>query len=249
MRDKANKIHYEWTARACRYIRHPADRRLVQAELDAHMQDRISELTDGGLRYHDALARVAAAMVDPDDVGKLLGRIHTPWMSWLLTASKWICAGLILFSLCFYGRQVWWDIEARFLYDAQPWTNEETYAYYCSNYEGKDMTACGIRPVPKATVGDYTFRVVRGNYLSHGSLILWIESDHPFWKADPEGFMNRIAFYNDKGQLLRGNRNIDGDTAIFEVFDGDDAEINPVTLVADYGGKGFTWVIEPEVTP
>ena len=33
MRDKANKIHYEWTTRACRYIRHPADRKQVQAEL------------------------------------------------------------------------------------------------------------------------------------------------------------------------------------------------------------------------
>ena len=249
MRDKANRIHYEWSARACKYIRHPADRRQVQAELDAHMQDRISELTDSGLRYHDALARVTAAMGDPDDVGRLLGRIHTPWMSWLLTLSKWICAALILFSLSFYGRQVWWDIEARFLYDTQPWTHEETYTYYCSNYEGTDMTVCSIKAVPEATVGDYTFRVVRGSYLSHGSLILWIESDHPFWKAAPEGFMDKIEFYDDKGQLLRGNRSIDGNTAIFEVFDGDDAEINPVTLVADYGGKGFTWQIEPEVMP
>ena len=249
MRDKANRIEYEWSRRACRYIRHPADRKEVMAELDAHMADRIAELTDSGMRYHDALRRTEAAMGDPDEVGRMLRTIHTPWMSLLLTASKWICAALILFSLIFYGQQVWWELEARLIYGVDPWSDAEIFRQYCLNYEGEDMTVCGIRPVRDAHVDDYTFLVVKGSYLSHGSLILWIESAHPFWKADPEGFMDKIEFYDDKGQLLRGNRSIDGDTAIFEVFDGDDAEINPITLVADYGGKGFTLAIEPEVIP
>ncbi len=251
MRDKANKIEYEWCRRACRYIRHPADRKIVREELDAHMQDRISELTDGGMRYHDALRQVEAAMGDADEVGLLLGRIHTPWLSYLVTLSKWICIFLLLFSLCFYGRQVWWDIEARLFYGMDPWSSAETFHQYCLNYEGEDMTVCGIRSVPAAVVGDYTFRVVKGSYLRTGALILWIESDHPFYKADPEGFMREIEFYDEKGTLLRGNRSIDGNTGILEAFDSDDDWINPVTLIANYGGKGFTWMIEPalEVIP
>lgn len=251
MRDKANRIEYEWSTRACRYIRHPADRKEVMAELDAHMADRIAELTDSGMRYHEALRRTEAAMGDPDEVGRMLRNIHTPWMSLLLTASKWICAALILFSLIFYGQQVWWELEARLIYGVDPWSDAEIFRQYCLNYEGEDMTVCGIRPVRDAHVDDYTFRVVKGSYLRTGTLILWIECDHPFYKADPEGFMRQVDFYGPDGTSLMpllGNRHIDGNTAIYEVFN-ESIEIVPITLVADYGGKGFTLAIEPEVIP
>lgn len=252
MRDKANRIEYEWSRRACRYIRHPADLKAVRAELDAHLQDRISELTDSGLRYHDALRQVEAAMGDPDEVGRQLGSIHTPWMSYLVTLSKWLCVLLILFSLIFYGHQVWWDLESRFIYGTKPWTHEETYDYYCQDYEGNVRTACGVKSVKAAKVGDYTFRLVKGSYLDYGTAILWVEADHPFYMTDPEGFFREIEFYDENGDLLRGNRSIDGDVAIFEVFSNSEtAEIEPMTLVADYGSKGFTWEILPDmgVTP
>ena len=119
------------------------------------------------------------------------------------------------------------------------------------NYEGENMTVCGIRPVRDAHVGDYTFLVVKGSYLRTGALILWIECDHPFYKADPEGFLRQVDFYGPDGTSLmplRGNRHIDGNTAIYEVFN-ESIEIVPITLVADYGGKGFTLTIEPEVIP
>ena len=34
-----------------------------------------------------------------------------------------------------------------------------------------------------------------------------------------------------------------------EAKDNETIDINPITLVADYGGKGFTLTIEPEVIP
>ena len=251
MKDKANRIEYEWTARACKYILHPSDRKEVMAELDAHMADRIAELTDSGLRYHEALCHAEDAMGDPDEVGRMLRSIHTPWMSCLLTLSKWLCAALILFSLVFYGQQAWWELEARFIYGVDPWTDAEIFRQYCLNYEDEDMTVCGIQPVRDTHMDDYTFRVVKGSYLRTGALILWLECDHPFYKADPEGFLRQVDFYGPAGtplMPLHGNRHIDGDTAIYEVYN-ESVDLHPITLVADYGGKSFTLTIEPEVIP
>ena len=239
---------YGWCKRACSYVRHPHDRREVMRELEAHMDDRIDELTSSGMRYMDAVARVEEAMGDPDEVGRLLGQVHTPWLSFMVTAAKWLAVMIAAFALINYGNYAWWKIEPYFgeeRYRPEHYTLEERYEEFKTDYEGVDGTVAELKASAPKRVGDYTFRVTEGCLLRWGEMVFTVECGHPVWKALPEGFLRSAVILDADGSRLRGNIYVEGNGAVYSFFTEEDVfDAVPAKLVLSYGGTTVEFPLE-----
>jgi hypothetical protein len=77
-----------WCERAAAHIKYKPDRKAVEAELLAHMQDKQKALAEGGMLLQEAANVAVVAMGDADEVGRELAKIHKPFFGYLLTATK-----------------------------------------------------------------------------------------------------------------------------------------------------------------
>ena len=204
MKEKANRITYEWSQRACRHIIHPSDRREVQHELDDHLQDRISELTGSGMRYADALQRVEAAMGDPDEVGRLLAQIHTPWLSWLVTAAKVFCAVCVAISCVLFLEPsrpitmlVWKITHPEYFV-----TGGEVEALREEEYRQAETDALAA--------GGRVTEAVGGEDILQGDFHLWFKRGYYAESLDGTTLVFELAFQNlpgrDADAMLLGSR-------------------------------------------
>ncbi len=99
---------YEWVSTAIGYIPFGGDRAEVSAELHAHFEDHRDALIASGVDRQNAERRALEAMGDPDETGRLLRKIHRPWLGWAWTASRWILgAALALFIISWFGGGAW----------------------------------------------------------------------------------------------------------------------------------------------
>lgn len=107
-----------WCDRACEQIRFKPDREAVRRELLGHMEDEWEALRASGLSGLEAERRTLEAMGDPEEVGKLLDRVHRPLLGWLWLASKWaVRLGVIALALLLVSAPV------RFSIDLEDMTN------------------------------------------------------------------------------------------------------------------------------
>lgn len=111
----------DWLNTATRKIRFGPDRKAVQRELEAHLED---------LREASGLEEGAAlqAMGDPIEIAEELGRVHRPWLGYLWRASQIALAGaaavyILLMVLLVTGR--WWLLPGVQLYDYLTWEEWE----------------------------------------------------------------------------------------------------------------------------
>lgn len=80
---------YEWADRAASYIRFKPDRPPVIRELTQHYLDHRDDLIHAGTDRQDAECAALESMGDPDETGKLLNRMHKPYLGWLWVISRW----------------------------------------------------------------------------------------------------------------------------------------------------------------
>lgn len=80
---------YEWADRAASYIRFKPDRPPVIRELTQHYLDHRDDLIRAGTDRQDAERAALESMGDPDETGKLLNRMHKPYLGWLWVISRW----------------------------------------------------------------------------------------------------------------------------------------------------------------
>ena len=92
---------YEWTTRACAYIRFKPDRAAVAEELSSHYEDHRDALLRGGEQRFRAERLALEALGDPDEVGRQLNRTHKPYLGWAWVLSRWVVGLMAL--LCVYG--------------------------------------------------------------------------------------------------------------------------------------------------
>lgn len=80
-----------WLRAATQGIRFDPDRRAVEEELRAHIQDKTDDLMRifPGIGVDEAKSLALDQMGDPEELGAELARIHKPWWGWLWVASKW----------------------------------------------------------------------------------------------------------------------------------------------------------------
>lgn len=88
-----------WCDRVCAHVRFRPDHKAIRKELRAHMEDVRWDLVDAGLKSTDAEERMLERMGDPDEVGRLLDRVHSPLLGWLWQISRVLvilCLGVTL---------------------------------------------------------------------------------------------------------------------------------------------------------
>lgn len=92
-----------WCDEVVKEVRFHPDHKAIRKELTDHYEDRSAGLRQAGYSWDEARERTLAAMGDPAEVGRLLNRVHKPWLGWLWLASRVL---LVLFALLALGRAV-----------------------------------------------------------------------------------------------------------------------------------------------
>lgn len=147
---------YKWLEKATAKIRFGPDRRAVQRELEAHLDDAKECRTAAGLPEEEAEAAVLQAMGDPEAIAEELGRLHRPWWGYLWRASQIALAGALALYILLLG--VWaersniWAFPGMYLYHYLTW----------EPYEVEDILE--EREIPctaQIRTGGYTIRAER----------------------------------------------------------------------------------------
>lgn len=93
----------EWVKLVGKYVPSRKERAAVQAELMDHYADRYQAFRSTGMSFEEASKQALAAMGDPDDTGRLLRRVHKPWLTWGLRLMRVGLILLVLIALGFFG--------------------------------------------------------------------------------------------------------------------------------------------------
>lgn len=122
-----------WCNAATVRIRYWQDRDAVSAELRAHLEDRYDALIESGLSRTEATAKALEAMGDAKVIAPQLGKIHSPWLGWLLGLVRLVgitvlvCAFVFVYYAGINALVIWSDRE-----------DEETDL--CSLVDAEDIT-------------------------------------------------------------------------------------------------------------
>ena len=79
-----------WCETATAKIRCWTDRSAVSDELRGHLEDRYDALIASGCSREEATARAIEAMGSAREIAPQLGRIHSPWLGWILMTLRLI---------------------------------------------------------------------------------------------------------------------------------------------------------------
>lgn len=82
----------QWCDTAVSYIRFKPDRPPVKRELMEHMQDKYDGYLEEGMEPAEAERRTVREMGSEYETGKLLNKIHKPYLGWLWRATQWAVA-------------------------------------------------------------------------------------------------------------------------------------------------------------
>lgn len=186
---------YEWVSAAVSYIPFKGDRDEVSAELRAHFEDHRDALIASGLDRQNAERRALEAMGDPDETGRMLRKVHRPWLGLLWILSRWalgIALALCIISWLGGGRynisRLWqgYPKEAGFYYPIG------TRDYLSGDSREFVKTgSCG----EKAKAGSYTVRVenvtalraaVKDSEDTYDTVFFLVRIDGPLWLGFPE---------------------------------------------------------------
>jgi hypothetical protein len=98
-----------WCERAVALIKYKPDRKKIQAELHAHIEDKYEALAAGGMTSVQAEEQAVSAMGDAGEIAKALAKIHKPFWGYMLRLTKIVLAFvavLMIFSLAGFSDRV-----------------------------------------------------------------------------------------------------------------------------------------------
>ncbi len=98
MNDKKFEL---WCKNATALIRYGPDRKAVEAELMAHLEDHRDALRAGGMEYKEAEAEAIRAMGDSKEVAQELARVHRPFWGYAYRITKVVAVLLCSLALIF----------------------------------------------------------------------------------------------------------------------------------------------------
>ena len=101
-----------WCDAATARIRYWGDREAVAAELRGHLEDRYDAYVEAGFSHAEATAKAVAAMGDPREIAPQLGRIHRPWLGWVLSILRYVGFVTLCLALWLPLYSGYWQIGA-----------------------------------------------------------------------------------------------------------------------------------------
>lgn len=245
---KRYEPRYDWSWQAAKHIRHPLDRPAVMRELDDHIEDMVEAYTEAGLPLEEARKKAIAAMGDPHETGQALAKVHTPWLSLLLTGSMslFLLTLLLAFQLLQSGKIV------DHFYAVNTALTEQEIAYMKS-IEAQRQEQPGFTEIDPCTLWEgsgYTITLDKSYIFNIGyNELLWVEISmkrRP-WHPLPLGVYKELAFYDGQGDALDyTSRFIDRDTMAYTVRLKKGTP--QVTVEYTFGQAAFSHLLK-EVTP
>lgn len=177
-----------WADRACGYIYYPADREDIKTELRWHFEDAAEALTADGMSGQEAEKAALEAMGSPDELGKMLRRVHKPWLGWLHFASVLLLTALIFVFLVRTPTLYLHGLRNEI---TQLRSEPTTFANSDCGRSGAFTLLSEFYPSGEAECGDYTLSVSGGWVMDNGykrMLVLVVEYSSPrFWLGPPLG--------------------------------------------------------------
>lgn len=128
-----NKRFDDWCRKATAKIRYGPDRRAVEKELKAHLEDRYDELTAQGLSFEEATVKALESMGSAAEIAPQLGAIHRPWLGYLYSFFKFVGITSSLLAVFFIGVHLWtagWYHARSVRFESLP-ANVENISFYC----------------------------------------------------------------------------------------------------------------------
>ncbi len=98
-----NEAFSRWCESATALIRYGPDRKAVEAELMAHLEDHRDALLAEGMRMQDAERAALTAMGDADALAEALARVHRPFWGYLYRLTKWVAILVCTFALFIFA--------------------------------------------------------------------------------------------------------------------------------------------------
>lgn len=83
-----NRKFETWCETATAKIRYWGDRAAVAEELRGHLEDRYDALIASGCSREEATAKAIEAMGSAREIAPQLGKIHSPWLGWILVTLR-----------------------------------------------------------------------------------------------------------------------------------------------------------------
>ena len=148
----------QWCERACSYIKYKPDRKAVEKELLAHIQDKCDALTAEGMPPEDVAKAAVNAMGNADEVGRELENVHNPFWGYMLRISQVLIVIAVIVVL-FASR----GVQQRFGIFVQR-EDRHAHLFYEEFREFSDFNVVRtlfVEPEGYAKLDGYTFRVTR----------------------------------------------------------------------------------------
>lgn len=190
-----------WAQRACGYIYYPSDREDVKQELLWHLEDTAEALTEEGMDEAEAEAAALEAMGSADEVGKMLRRVHKPWLGWLSFAGSIVLVISIFLVLVS-------AINSAGFFTLRNELSKLTDASYSfeTSVGHEDITPLArVRPSGEIRCGDYILSVSDGWIAEFGTermLYLVVSYRSPrFWLGPPLGLGEFTHVVEDDGAV------------------------------------------------
>ena len=203
-----------WCSNAVSRIGFPPDRKAVQKELFAHMEDHYDDLISRGLSPEEAERRTVEAMGDAREVAGQLAQIHRPFWGYFLRVLRisLVAAAAALVILA-------WDVPDQMKF----WTPRVSLAEeYCPAFDSGRLLLEEF-PEARQTMEGYTFsipEVIVWETDGHRNLAFQLEHSNPrFWAGDSEvclwfsgedslgnAYLSQVAAGNDDSQLRMSGR-------------------------------------------
>lgn len=188
-----------WLATAVSGIAFPPDRRAVEAELRAHIEDKTADFRRifPDMTEDEARDRALGEMGDAEELKISLARVHKPWLGWLWTASRWllwgalaVCLAVCLLRSDYYqsaGFPLWTDWSA-------------------------PCPAPADRVPEGAELGGYTFQVTEAAYWEEdGEYVLTLRASSPrFWERLGEEALDGLSVLRPDGSRWTVGQEIPG---------------------------------------
>lgn len=70
-------------------VRFPFDRKQIKKEIEAHLEEAMEFHLRPGMNPEEAEKRATKDFGDPKEIGKMLNKVHKPWLGWLWVLSKY----------------------------------------------------------------------------------------------------------------------------------------------------------------
>ena len=226
--ERKHLSEYGWLNAATRSIRFKPDRVAVRAELFAHLEDKQADLRRifPDMTLGEAERRALESMGDPEELGRELAKIHSPWLGYLWVLSRWaavLAALASAVSILLGGpwlEDVRWRVEdwldnpegaaiSRALYeDGQPQWEGKRLAVYAPEAETR-LGRCTIS-VPRAAMWEEQGKNILYLELRLAYDLPWERSEAPLsylWaEVDRENSYGERQGYTSRGLPRTGLR-------------------------------------------